>query len=94
MIDFTGILSLKIPCFLQDVDGVSSTFLTCTGGSLVDALRLLNGKQLSVPQVATIMYQTTRAVQHMQVCALVVCHGIYCGGTVLMAVFSICIRMF
>ncbi|XP_070000892.1 cyclin-G-associated kinase isoform X1 [Penaeus vannamei] len=38
----------------------------CTGGSLVDALRLLNGKQLSVPQVATIMYQTTRAVQHMQ----------------------------
>nr|XP_053649196.1 cyclin-G-associated kinase-like [Cherax quadricarinatus] len=38
----------------------------CTGGSLVDALRILEGKSLSVSQVCTIMYQTTKAVQHMQ----------------------------
>ncbi|XP_045604252.1 cyclin-G-associated kinase isoform X1 [Procambarus clarkii] len=38
----------------------------CTGGSLVDALRLLEGKLLPVSQVCTIMYQTSKAVQHMQ----------------------------
>ncbi|XP_068220861.1 cyclin-G-associated kinase isoform X2 [Palaemon carinicauda] len=38
----------------------------CTGGSLVDALRLLDGKLLPVDQVCSIMYQTTKAVQHMQ----------------------------
>lgn len=38
----------------------------CTGGSLVDALRILEGKSLSVSQVCTIMYQTTKAIQHMQ----------------------------
>ncbi|XP_045108422.1 cyclin-G-associated kinase-like isoform X2 [Portunus trituberculatus] len=38
----------------------------CTGGSLVDALRLLDGNTLKVQQVASILYQTTKAVQHMQ----------------------------
>ncbi|KAK4294346.1 hypothetical protein Pmani_033019 [Petrolisthes manimaculis] len=38
----------------------------CTGGSLVDALRLLDGKLLPVGQVCSIMYQTAKAVQHMQ----------------------------
>lgn len=38
-----------------------------SGGSLVDALRLLEGKLLPVDQVCSIMYQTAKAVQHMQV---------------------------
>ena len=37
------------------------------GGSLVDALRLLDGTLLPVDQVCTIVYQAAKAVQHMQV---------------------------
>lgn len=65
---------MKCICAL---DIVSSNFIDiCTvliyilfisGGSLVDALRLLEGKLLPVDQVCSIMYQTAKAVQHMQV---------------------------
>lgn len=49
------------------VGNTSDQLYAVTGGSLVDALRMLEGKLLPVDQVCAIMYQTSKAVQHMQV---------------------------
>ncbi|KAF2350605.1 Protein kinase domain [Trinorchestia longiramus] len=38
----------------------------CSGGSMIDVLRLLEDKSLPLDQVCSVVYQTARAVQHMQ----------------------------